>query len=249
VIAEVVPGVDTVKYTYDANGRLSQTTQGSRVWRYTYDARGRLDSVIDPLLRASTFAYDSADRVIEQTLPDGRTVGYGYDLNGNLTGVTPPDRPVHEFTYTPVALTASYNPPEVVEGATPTSYQYKLDRQLTRILRPDGDTVRFSYDTAGRPQGVIHLEGSLIYGYSGVGNLAAVLAPAESLGFSYDGSLLTGVTWTGPVSGNVTAEYDDDFRVSALSVNSNLLAAFSYDAAARRQEGPGQQCEAGVGHA
>jgi YD repeat-containing protein len=44
VIAEVVPGVDTVKYTYDTNGRLLQTTQGSRLWRYTYDARGRLDS-------------------------------------------------------------------------------------------------------------------------------------------------------------------------------------------------------------
>jgi RHS repeat-associated protein len=230
VIAEVVPGVDTVKYTYDANGRLSQTTQGSRVWRYTYDARGRLDSVIDPLDRASTFAYDSADRVIEQTLPDGRTVGYGYDANGNLTGVTPPDRPAHEFSYTPVDLTASYDPPEVAEGATPTNYQYNLDRQLTRILRPNGDTVRFSYDTAGRPQGVIHQEGSLVYGYSGVGNLAAVLAPAESLAFSYDGSLLTGVTWTGPVSGEVTAEYDNDFRVSALFVNSSFLAAFSYDA-------------------
>jgi YD repeat-containing protein len=34
-------------------------------------------------------------------------------------------------------------------------YEYNLDRQLTRILRPDGDTVRFTYDTAGRPQGVI----------------------------------------------------------------------------------------------
>jgi YD repeat-containing protein len=80
----------------------------------------------------------------------------------------------------------------VAEGATPTNYEYNLDRQLTRILRPDGDTVRFTYDTAGRPQGVIHQEGSLVYGYSGVGNLAAVLAPAESLSFDYDGSLLTG---------------------------------------------------------
>jgi RHS repeat-associated protein len=229
VIAEVVPGVDTVQYTYDAKGRLSQTTQGSRIWRYTYDARGRLDSVIDPLARASTFAYDSADRVIQQTLPDGRTVGYGYDANGNLTGVTPPDRPEHEFTYTPVDLTASYDPPGVAEGATPTNYEYNLDRQLTRILRPDGDTVRFTYDTAGRPQGVIHKDGSLVYGYSGVGNLAAVLAPAESLGFDYDGSLLTGVTWTGPVSGEVTAEYDNDFRVSSLFVNSTFLAQFGYD--------------------
>jgi YD repeat-containing protein len=100
---------------------------------------------------------------------------------------------------------------------------------LTRIFRPDGDTVRFTYDTAGRPQGVIHQEASLVYGYSAVGNLAAVLAPAESLAFSYDGSLLTGVEWTGPVSGEVTAEYDNDFRVSSLFVNSTFLAQFGYD--------------------
>jgi hypothetical protein len=76
---------------------------------------------------------------------------------------------------------------------------------------------------------VIHQDGSLVYGYSSVGNLAAVLAPAESLAFSYDGSLLTAATWTGPVAGEVTAEYDDDFRVSTLSVNGNLLAFFGYD--------------------
>jgi len=111
VIAEVVPGVDTVRYSYDARGRLAQTTQGSRTWRYTYDVRGRLDSVVDPLQRATTFAYDSAGRVVQQTVPDGRVVGYGYDANGNLTSVTPPGRPAHGFTYTPADLTASYDPP------------------------------------------------------------------------------------------------------------------------------------------
>jgi YD repeat-containing protein len=202
----VAEGATPTNYQYNLDRQLTRILRpdGDTV-RFTYDVRGRLDSVIDPLDRASTFAYDSADRVIEQTLPDGRTVGYGYDANGNLTGVTPPDRPVHEFTYTPVDLTASYDPPEVAEGATHTNYQYNLDGQLTRILRPDGDTVRFTYDTAGRPQGVIRQDGSLVYGYSGVGNLAAVLAPAESLAFSYDGSLLTGATWTGPVSGAVNA--------------------------------------------
>ncbi|HLB36951.1 MAG TPA: RHS repeat-associated core domain-containing protein [Gemmatimonadales bacterium] len=229
VIAEVVPGVDTVKYTYDAQGRLAQTVQGPRTWRYTYDLRGRLDSVIDPLLRATTFAYDSAGRVVSQRLPDGRVVGYGYDANGNPTQVTPQGRPGHGFTYTPVDLTASYNPPAVAEGTTPTGYEYNLDRQLTRILRPDGDTVRFTYDSAGRPQAAIHRDGSLGYTYTGVGNLATVVAPAETLAFSYDGSLLTAVTWSGAISGDMTAVYDNDFRVSELAVNGSPLATFGYD--------------------
>ena len=229
VIAEVVPGVDTVRYTYDARGRLAHTTQGTRTWRYTYDARGRLDSVIDPLLRATTFAYDSAGRVVQQTLPDGRVVGYGYDANGNLVSVTPPGRPAHGFTYTPVDLTANYDPPTVAEGATPTSYESNLDRQLTRILRPDADTVAFGYDSGGRPETVQHRDGAMSYGYLSTGNLGSVTAPAETLGFSYDGSLLTGVTWSGTITGDVTASYDNDFRVSELAVNGSPLATFGYD--------------------
>jgi len=96
--------------------------------------------------------------VVSQRLPDGRLVGYGYDANGNLTIVTPPSRPTHGFTYTPVDLTASYDPPTVAEGATPTGYQYNLDRQLTRILRPDGIIIPAGNQIQCAPAHKLHLE-------------------------------------------------------------------------------------------
>jgi YD repeat-containing protein len=42
--------------------------------------------------------------VAEQVLPDGRTVAYRYDANGNLVGLTPPGKPEHGFDYTVVDL-------------------------------------------------------------------------------------------------------------------------------------------------
>lgn len=37
-----------------------------------------------------------------------------HDANGNVTGITPPGKPLHEFAYTPVDLESNYNPPDAV---------------------------------------------------------------------------------------------------------------------------------------
>jgi len=75
--------------------------------------------------------------VTTQTRPDGEAILFDYDGVGNVTGVTPPGRPAHAFTLTPVDLLETYDPPPV--GApTPTSYSYNLARQPTQVTRPDG---------------------------------------------------------------------------------------------------------------
>jgi YD repeat-containing protein len=44
-----------------------------------------------------------------------------------------------------------------------------------------------------------------------------------------DGSLVTGVTWSGAVTGSVGATYDNNFRVTSLSVNGSNPTTLSYD--------------------
>src|SRR2546430_2658217 len=97
--------------------------------------------------------YDAAGRLTRQTLPDGRDILYGYDANGNLTSLTPPGRPAHMFAYTPVDLQGEYTPPGVA-GSASTVYTYNLDKELTRITRPDGQILDFAYDSAGRLSGL-----------------------------------------------------------------------------------------------
>ena len=49
---------------------------------------------------------------------------------------------------------------------------------------------------------------------------ATIASPSGvGLSYAYDGSLLTGTTWTGPVAGSVTRTYDPDFQVATERVN------------------------------
>jgi RHS repeat-associated protein len=54
-------------------------------------------------------------------------------------------------------------------------------------------------------------------------------AEGEVLSYVYDGILLTGTTWTGPIQGRVGRTYDNDFRLASLSVNDGPPVEFKYD--------------------
>jgi RHS repeat-associated protein len=84
------------------------------------------------------YTYDLASRVIQETLPDNRVINYSYDANGNVTSITPPGRPAHDFDYTPVDLTKDYMPPDIGTATRDTNYNYDLDRRLTSVTRPVG---------------------------------------------------------------------------------------------------------------
>jgi RHS repeat-associated protein len=225
-----VAGLLPVEHVYDARGRLIRTTQGDRAVAYAYDANGYLQSVTDPLGRTVNDARDAVGRLLRQTLPDGREVRYGYDTKGNLTALTPPDRSAHLFRYTALDQTDRYDPPLAVPGGA-TVYAYDADRALTRITRPDGQTLDFAYDPAGRLQTLTTPEGGTAYAYDGVGKLASITAPdGGGIGYTYAGALLTQTQWSGAVTGTVGFAYDNDFRVQSITVNGGNALAYGYDA-------------------
>ncbi|HEX7125838.1 MAG TPA: RHS repeat-associated core domain-containing protein [Thermodesulfobacteriota bacterium] len=231
------PGLAPVSLAYDARGRLEMVTEGTgptaRVTTFGYDGLDRLISLRDPAGRMTGFAYDLADRVTAQTRPDSAVIGLGYDANGNVTAVVPPGRPAHAFTYTPVDLEASYTPPAVPDVADPaTTYTYNLDKQPTLVTRPDGQTLTFGYDSGGRLRTITQPRGTTTLAYEpGTGRLAGVTAPdGGTLAYTYDGSLLTSVTWgSGPVTGSVAWTYDADFRVATEAVNGAQSVTYTYD--------------------
>ena len=237
VVHEQTAGQEPIAYAYDAHGRLVTINQGtgagSRITQLTYNSQGYLETIVDPLNRTVRFAYDAAGRVVQQILPDNRVIAYGYDANGNVTSLTPPGRPTHNFTYTAVDLEASYNPPDVGLPQDQTLNTYNLDRQVTRIALPTGQNLDFGYNsTTGKLSTLTIARGTVSYGYNAsTGLLTSVAAPGSiSLAFSYDGSLLTQESWTGPVAGSVGRTYDNDFRVTALNVNGANAITYQYDA-------------------
>ncbi len=120
-------------------------------------------------------------------------------------------------------LEQQYTPPDVGAGTNATVFTYNLDKQLTRIARPDGQTADFAYDNAGRLAGIAIPRGLYTYGYDpGTGNLSSITAPdGGSTRYTYDGALLLSESWAGSLTGAVTRSYNNDFRVTSLSVNGN----------------------------
>ena len=231
VVAQQVSGLSAENFTYDAHGRLLSDVQGTRTTSFAYDSDGLLHTRTDPLGRVSTFAYDAVGRITSETLPGPRTIAFAYDASGNPTSITPPVGAAHALAYTPIDLDASYAPPPLPGGPTPTSWTHDVDRNLTKVTRPDASHVDLAYDTGGRLSSVTFPGGALGYTYDTKGRTSAISAPtAENLSYTYDGDLLTGAAASGPVSGSVGATYDTSFRVASLTVNGANAVNFAYDA-------------------
>jgi RHS repeat-associated protein len=236
VVREQVDSLEPVAYSYDTRGRLSTVTQGTgtsaRTSTFAYNPEGFLASVIDPLTRTVSFGYDANGRVTSQTLPDLRVIQTTYDAKGNVASITPPSRPAHLFDYTPIDLEASYTPPALGSDPVATTYTYNADRQLTLVTRPDGQTLSLGYDTTtGRLVTLTEPQGQTTFTYYPTsGKVASIATPGGvALAYTYDGSLLTGTTWTGPVAGNVTRIPDTDFRTATELVNGANSIIFRYD--------------------
>ncbi len=155
---------------------------------------------------------------------------YSYDPNGNVTSITPPGRPAHNFTYTLVDLEKDYLAPAISGGGTnTTTYSYNADRQVTGITRPDGQQITLSY-AGGKLTNQTFPTGAVSYGYNSQGNLSsASFAGGGTVNYTYDGSLLLSSTWSGPVTGSVTWTYDNNYRKTSQSVNGGNTITFGYD--------------------
>jgi RHS repeat-associated protein len=229
-------GLAATSYGYDARGRLVSISQGSgadtRTTTLTYDPEGYLDTLTDALGRTVSFAYDGAGRVTSQTLPDGRVIDYAYDAKGNRAAITPSQRPPHAFAYTPVDLQSAYIPPDVGAGLNRTDYAYGLDREIELVTRPDSLLIDPEYDAAGRLNALTVPEGQFGYSYDPTtGQLTGITTPdGGTLSFTYAGSLLRSVAWGGAVAGKVGYVYDNDFRVTEISLNGANPVVFGYDA-------------------
>jgi RHS repeat-associated protein len=236
VVSAQIAGLQPVTFSYDTRGRISTLTAGSgtniRTTTLTYNAQGYVDTITDPLGRTTQYAYDQAGRPTQQILSDGQVVSATYDANDNTTSITPPGRPAHMFTFTPLNLTSAYIPPAVAAGTNQTDYIYNADRQLTQIALPTGQTVDLGYDNAGQLSAVTVPRGQIGYTRDlSKGLVTSVAAPGGlGIGYTYDGGLITSEASSGTVAGTVGRGYDSDFRGTALTVNGGNSIAFAYDA-------------------
>ncbi|MDE2150598.1 MAG: RHS repeat-associated core domain-containing protein [Gammaproteobacteria bacterium] len=153
------------------------------------------------------------------------------DPAGNLISAAPPSRPAHRFDYNAVNLEAAYDPPDIGLPADVTRREYNRARQLTAIVRPDGQRIELAYDRGGRLATVTTARGSRSLGYDpGTGHLVALSAEdGTGLMFDYDADLLTAEHLSGEVTGSVGFGYDTERRIKSLTVNGSDAIDYTYD--------------------
>jgi len=82
---------NTIAYSYDPFGNLTQTNAGGVITTLGYDLRGRKTSMADPDMGSWTYAYNALGELIRQIDAKNQTVSMAYDLLGRMTTRTEPD--------------------------------------------------------------------------------------------------------------------------------------------------------------
>jgi RHS repeat-associated protein len=235
-------GLAAIHLDYDDAGRVtarSTTADGeTRVSQYSYGNDGLLAQLTDPASDSVKYTRDAVGRITSLLRPDQSSIDATFDANDNLLSLTPPGRDSHAFTYRPDNLVDSSTPPvidgDAVDGFSvgENQYQYTDDGDLAHVLRSDGHNVDFTYDekNGGRLKTLAFTGAKVSYGYDNFGVLtSASRSDGAKVTITHDGPLWTSSTWSGAIQGSVTASYDDDLRVSKLTVNDASSAKFTYD--------------------
>ena len=210
---------DVTTYRYDAANHLVGTdysSAGTPDVSYTLDASGRRVAMTDGT-GTTTYAWDSLGRLVSSTNGAGRTVGYGWDLAGNLTSLAYPG--------TGRTVTRGFDDAGRMTSVTDwlsntTTFDYDADGNLTSQAYANGAMGSLTYDAAGRLMAVDHAKGGTSFASFDYGRDAAGLLTA---------TISTGV---GPASEDYA--YDDLDHLTGVDAD-----AYGYDAADNPTSLPG----------
>src|SRR5262249_45370351 len=89
-----------VAYTYDANGNRTSVSGPSGTANYTFDALDRIETVTSSAHEATIYSYDAVGNRQSVALPNGLTETYAYDSANRLVNI---------FTTNAVGVIASYS--------------------------------------------------------------------------------------------------------------------------------------------
>ena len=241
----VQPGL-TTDYTWNSSGQLTQVVQTdttttsvpystngqTRTWAFTYNSLGYLLTADGPLSGTGdtvTYTYDtngylaSITNELSQTLTVSAVDGRGYpttivDYGGITSNLTyDSEERLKTVTVDPSGLNAV------------TTIHYNVVGDVTKITRPNGAYLQYTYDDARRLTKVQDNSGAYIeYDRDNLGNATArriknsggTLLLSQTATFDELGRLLT---FVGNASQTWTSAYDKtDNRVSVTDPRSNV---------------------------
>lgn len=142
-------------YAYDGRGLARKETQypswptttPTLVTTSTYDPDGNPATLLDPLGKTTTNAYDALNRrtSIDYSDPATPDVAYGYDANSNRTSMTDGTGSASYAYDEANRLTSTTTP-----GPKSVGYRYDLDGNRTKLIYPDATAVTYAFNKASQ---------------------------------------------------------------------------------------------------
>ena len=208
---------------------------------FTRDASGNLTQVTSPNGRWIQFTYDSGNRITQAKDIIGRTVNYSYDAGGRLTRVTDANGGVWNYAYDAFNEMTSIQDPK---GVFYLANQYDSAGRVVRQTQADNTNFLFSYTTdpitgaitqtdVTSPNGVVTRTAFNAAGYS-TSQIAALGRPEQqttTFGRDTNTNLLTSIT--DPLSRQTAYAYDslaNMISITRLAGTPNAVATtFTYE--------------------
>lgn len=254
VIQEINPVSDAKVYTYDGNGNMLSILDEdgnktavyydfnnkptgmnySNGWNaaFRYNKRGELVELKD-WNGTVTMEYGRTGKLAKVTDHNGRIIGYNYDANGNVTGITYPDSSTVDYAYDKNNRLTKVTD---AEGET-TQYTYNPVGNVLSIRKP-GNITSYTYNAKGLPTQIQYQlkDGTFLentFSYDALGSVQSSERKgsntqlASNVSYAYDalGQLLS------YREGQITESYDYDVFGNRISKKKNGIqkAAYQYN--------------------
>ncbi len=250
---ETYPGGISQEYQYGGDGRLreSSVNTGEETGIIAYDEEKRVTTITDEAGSRSIVRVNEFGQVVEQQNSLGASITYQYNKDGDpvlITGAKGEEYAFETDERGNVVRTINPLSQDVAMG-----YDTRFNA-LAWVRDPRGNTLNFTYDTAGNlketrypdnshEQFVYDDAGNIIsmtdrngeeiqYSYNSRGQLTRKDYPdGTSVAFSYDadGNLISAANEEGPI----TMEYNTRNQLTRITYPGGLSQAYTYDEAGR----------------
>ncbi|UIX35156.1 DUF6531 domain-containing protein [Streptomyces sp. GQFP] len=236
-VAGANPAEYTTRYDYDAQGRLSKTTDPeSLTTGYGYDDNGNVKTVTDALGQITSYEYNKANQPIKVTGSDGKYSTMEYDARGNQTAAVDETGRRTTYGYDGAGRRSSMTTPRGnVAGADATKYTttygYDDNGNLIKSVDPTGAVTSTEYDAFDQPTKVTDpLSHVTLTGYDANGNVAQITDPLNKVTkYAYTSADLL-ATVTDPLNKVTTYGYDTDGNRTSETSPIGRKQTWAYDA-------------------
>lgn len=226
-----------IDFEYDADSNLickvEKTTNDIRVSRFEYDMIGRVVKCVDACGKSELYEYDCFNNIISKCDKEGIRTKYTYAKTGRINSIEYQDGRVAVFGYD-----KNNNLCLVDDWIGRTLIENDVNGREKTVKYPDGETVFYTYNTAGKRTSIKYPSGKKVnYEYDSLLRLSKLKTDDRLVEYSYD---MLGRLGEKKVSSGLhtTYTYNDKGLLGQIVTNDTdtLLDSytFEYDAIGRK---------------